>query len=133
MSQNTKAKVELNLGNCQCCDNEPGVGVAAIPGVPMSIVWGKECLRRLAYPLQMVDTQVGMNIMPGKGWDEMAPWFVEQETYKDGEYVKVSELKLETYDCWNCKAKGVTGIPPSSCEACGGYKKLTGVVGVDHS
>jgi hypothetical protein len=29
---------------CDCCHNEPAIGVAAIPYVPMSISWGRKCL-----------------------------------------------------------------------------------------
>jgi hypothetical protein len=33
-----------DIGQCDCCGDEPAVGVAAIPFIPMSISWGHKCL-----------------------------------------------------------------------------------------
>ena len=40
-----------SLIKCDVCKNEPSVGVAAVPGVPMSVAYGEECLKANAYPL----------------------------------------------------------------------------------
>lgn len=46
----------LNAGpdTCQCCGNEPSVGVASIPGVPMSIAWGRKCLEAGVVPYDIL-------------------------------------------------------------------------------
>ena len=36
---------------CQCCNREPAVGVASIPGVPMSIAWCQACIRAEVVPV----------------------------------------------------------------------------------
>ena len=35
----------IDLGKCQCCNDEPAVGVASLPGIAMSIAWGEKCLK----------------------------------------------------------------------------------------
>jgi hypothetical protein len=35
---------DVDYGVCDCCHDEPAVGVAAIPYIPMSIAWGRKCL-----------------------------------------------------------------------------------------
>jgi hypothetical protein len=35
----------IDLGVCDCCGEEPAVGVAAVPYVPISITWGSKCLQ----------------------------------------------------------------------------------------
>jgi hypothetical protein len=32
------------LGPCNVCEQEPGVGVASIPGIALSVTWGRTCL-----------------------------------------------------------------------------------------
>lgn len=29
---------------CECCESEPGIGVASLLGIPISIMWGRKCL-----------------------------------------------------------------------------------------
>lgn len=68
---------DLDLGNCQCCDNEPAVGVASIPGVPMSIAWGRKCLDAQVVPYWVA---VANSAMIG-GYDQAAEWW--KETVED--------------------------------------------------
>lgn len=35
---------------CDVCEAEPAVGVAAVPGVPMSMAYGRKCLDANAHP-----------------------------------------------------------------------------------
>ena len=35
---------------CEVCSREPAVGVAAIPGVPISVAYGRSCLDANAHP-----------------------------------------------------------------------------------
>jgi hypothetical protein len=39
-----------NLGKCNCCDDRQAIGVAAIPGIPMSVAWCYPCLQSGAIP-----------------------------------------------------------------------------------
>lgn len=62
---------DIDLGLCQCCENEPAVGVASIPGVPMSIAWGRKCLDAMVVPYWVAvanTAQIG-------GWQEAAEWW----------------------------------------------------------
>lgn len=90
----------LDLGECQCCGTEPAVGVASVPGVPMSITWGAECLKRGATPLWVADSTVGMCCNPAApSWSDMAEWFREQVVYVHGSYVRMDTLTLSTFAC----------------------------------
>lgn len=41
------------IGECGCCHKEkPIIGVACIPGIPMSIAWCEDCLRSGAIPYE---------------------------------------------------------------------------------
>ena len=71
-------------GGCQCCGKEPSVGVASIPGVPMSIAWGRNCLEADVVPLWVCFAQVGaVDDEPGMppdfryGREMFAPWWLE--------------------------------------------------------
>lgn len=93
------------------CEVEPAVGAASVPGVPMSVAWGKRCLEHGAIgPLWVVNSQVGLNTHPDRpSWDDFAPWFREGTTYKDGAYVRVDTLELETRECEVCNGDGCPG------------------------
>jgi len=58
-----EADPEIDTENaCQCCGMNPSVGVAAVPGVPMSIAWCEECLRAGIVPLWVCFAQATMGI-----------------------------------------------------------------------
>lgn len=57
---------------CDCCGVEPSVGVAAIPGVPMSIAWGRNCLDANVVPWWVAVTNTA--IIGGRA--EAADWWV---------------------------------------------------------
>lgn len=38
------------MSSCDVCDNEPMKGVASIPGMPVSVAYGENCLRANAHP-----------------------------------------------------------------------------------
>lgn len=62
----------FDYGTCQCCGNEPAVGVAAVPGVPMSIAWGRKCLDARVMPYWLV---VANTAVLG-GLERAADWWV---------------------------------------------------------
>lgn len=72
---------------CNCCGNEPSVGVASSGLAAMSIAWGRECLRQGAEPLWIVYMLVDMN----GGLDGCNDMFKELMTYKDGQYLNVAD------------------------------------------
>lgn len=56
---------------CAVCNNEPAVGVAAIPGMGMSEAYGQDCLDANAHPwwaLVMNTSIIG-------GLEQCAPWW----------------------------------------------------------
>jgi hypothetical protein len=58
---------------CDVCGENPEVGVAAVPGVPMSVAYCEECLRANAHPygIMVINTSlVG-------GYDQAAEWWQE--------------------------------------------------------
>lgn len=63
---------EANLADC--CRKNPTVGVAAIPGLPMSIGWCQECLNAGVQPSWAIAMQVEMM----GGIEEAAEWFQDE-------------------------------------------------------
>jgi hypothetical protein len=45
---------------CQVCDAEPAVGVAAVPGVPVSMAYGSNCLAANAHPYSILVINTAM-------------------------------------------------------------------------
>jgi hypothetical protein len=39
-----------NLGKCNCCNEREAIGVASIPGIPMSVAWCLPCVQSGAIP-----------------------------------------------------------------------------------
>jgi hypothetical protein len=77
---------------CECCHAEPMVGVASIPGIPMSIAWGLRCLEAQVVPMWAAFAQADMGWEPGHtvGREMFAEWWLETHdaTLK---YFKVTE------------------------------------------
>lgn len=65
---NTNASPDLT---CEVCSDEPAVGVACIPGMPVSVAYGRRCLDADAHPLWAV---VANTAMCG-GLDHAADWW----------------------------------------------------------
>jgi hypothetical protein len=59
---------------CDVCGVNPQIGVAAIPGVPMSVAYCEECLRANAHPygIMVINTA-----MISGGLEEAAEWWRE--------------------------------------------------------
>lgn len=77
--------MSIELGTCDVCGAEPAVGVGAVPGAPMSLAYGRECLRRHTQPLWLVefhteDAPEGVNPAEHLAW-----WFLEETVYLDSE------------------------------------------------
>ena len=77
---------------CDVCKNESGgkdVGVASIPGVPMSIMWCDECLKRDSAPSFIFEHDY---ILLAEGdLDELNDWAKSRETWADGRYMTFME------------------------------------------
>jgi hypothetical protein len=58
---------------CDVCGERPSLGVGAMPGVPISFAYCKDCLRANAHPYAIV---VANTAMLG-GMDGAAPWWVQ--------------------------------------------------------
>lgn len=56
---------------CDVCDNEPSIGVVAVPGVPASVSYGQKCFEANAHPW----TILVANTAIGGGYDHMATWW----------------------------------------------------------
>lgn len=61
--------------DCDVCRKEPALGVAAVPGVPVSVAYGKECLQANAHPYWII---VANSAAAGNGTLEgMADWWLQ--------------------------------------------------------
>ncbi len=58
------------MTTCEVCGDEPSVGVAAVPGVPMSVSYGKRCLRANAHPLWILAANTAMSVDAAENWRE---------------------------------------------------------------
>jgi hypothetical protein len=68
---------------CEVCGNEPGLGVACIPGMPMSVAYGRTCLENNAHPSWAMRAQVEM----AGGVNEVIPEFLDSVVYEAGQYI----------------------------------------------
>lgn len=80
---------------CDVCHNEScteDIGVACIPGVPMSIMWGNKCLNNplgIVVPSHTIEYHF---IFGGMGnVENLADWCKELYTWADGKYMKFDE------------------------------------------
>lgn len=74
--------------SCEVCNNESGgtdVGVASIPGVPMSIMWCSECLKRDCAPTYVLDFDY-ISMAHGD-LSALNEWAKSRETWADGRYM----------------------------------------------
>ena len=58
---------------CDCCGKEKPVGVASLPGIPVSIAWCPKCLAADVIPYEYL---VGNTAMIGN-MEKAAPWWME--------------------------------------------------------
>lgn len=68
---------------CECCKLEPSIGVACIPGMPISIAWGKKCLEAQIIPYWAAVANTAMCgglAETGDGWQELV--FATLEYFK---------------------------------------------------
>jgi len=99
---------------CEACGRKEVevVGVAAVPGHPVSISWCRECLEHNVQPLFCVEATVCP--LGAEGFDDhgglpeamkwlkerdlgnptehFAEWFLTSETVYEGEYVRIDDL-----------------------------------------
>lgn len=65
--------MNIDLGKCNVCDNEPAVGVCCVPGLPVSVAYGKNCLEADAHPWSLL---VANTAIVG-GLENTAEWWRE--------------------------------------------------------
>jgi hypothetical protein len=61
---------------CDVCRDEPAVGVACVPGMPVSVAYGRKCLEANAHPYGLM---VANTALIGK-YADTAPWWQEMVT-----------------------------------------------------
>lgn len=77
---------------CEVCNQEPMVGVAAVPGIPYSAAYGRECLNRGADPYWIIRA----NVACCGGAEHTADWALDTLTFVDEEYITL-RAALERY------------------------------------
>jgi hypothetical protein len=78
--------------SCDACKNESGgrdVGVASVPGVPMSITWCDECLKRDCAPSFVFEHD--FIFVAGGNLSVLNDWSKQRETWADGRYMSFTE------------------------------------------
>lgn len=78
--------------SCEICKNESGgndVGVASVPGVPVSIMWCDECLKRDCAPSFVFEHD--FIFVAGGNLEALNEWAKGRETWADGRYMLFTE------------------------------------------
>ena len=57
---------------CQCCEKEESVGVACLPGIPMSVAMCARCVKSRRYPWWVVVANTVLVTPVAKDWREHA-------------------------------------------------------------
>lgn len=81
--------VDPKCGVCGCESGGTFVGVASIPGVPMSIAWCSECLKRDCAPAEVFEHD--FIFVAGGNLDALNEWARSRETWADGRYILFDE------------------------------------------
>lgn len=85
---------EFKESKCEVCEQNNSVGVAAVPGAPVSVAWCKTCLEEGAYgPIWVAKS----TILTIGGLENAEDWFKESLVFIDGKYVPIKEA-LKAYD-----------------------------------
>lgn len=81
----------MSGGQCDCCDGQPMVGAAAVPGVPISVAYCKRCLQHGCWgPLGIAEANM---VAAGlRRIEEAAEWFQEAKVFVEGEYRPLCEV-----------------------------------------
>lgn len=77
---------------CDVCNGESGgtfVGVASVPGAPVSIAWCNQCLTRNCAPSWIFDHD--FIFVAGGDATRLAEWALARETWADGRYLSFTE------------------------------------------
>jgi hypothetical protein len=78
---------------CEVCGGQSGgrhIGVACIPGAPMSIAWCDECLHRDTAPAFIFEFD--FIHVAGGNLANLAEWARDRETWADGRYISFDEF-----------------------------------------
>lgn len=78
---------------CDLCHGESGgryVGVACVPGAPVSIAWCSECLSRDCAPAWIFEHD--FIHVAGGDLEALGEWARQRETWADGHYVTFDEF-----------------------------------------
>lgn len=82
---------------CETCKNEPGIGVACVPGVPYSASYGERCLRENAHPFWCLRGHLTCALSPDTAERWADPEVIDQEyidalnTYYQDRYMTLRE------------------------------------------
>lgn len=90
----------LKQGGCDVCGYQSGgreVGVAAVPGAPVSLMWCDNCLREQAIPRFVVEVWLFQEFWEGTPMpceppeQTLASWALEQKVWMDDGYMTIRE------------------------------------------
>lgn len=92
-SVESKDSLPFDRSVCEVCGGQSGgkhAGVASIPGVPMSIAWCDECLKRNTAPAFIFEHD--FIFVAGGDLKNLAEWARDRETWADGKYIAFDEF-----------------------------------------
>lgn len=81
-----------DIQTCDICNNESGgtfVGVAAVPGAPVSVAWCSECLKRDCAPSFVFDHD--WLYVAGGDPEVLNEWAMQRVTWAEGRYMAFTE------------------------------------------
>lgn len=93
---------------CECCKRKVDkiVGVASVPGFPVSIAWCRECLDNNALPMYCIEyiaCDGDLSIKESfEKWSitsmaqmQFAPWFLQSNVFVDDKYVRIYDFLVK--------------------------------------
>jgi len=100
---------------CDICNGESKdskfVGVAAVPGAPVSVAWCQNCLQVGAVPMFVVETWLFTEFDPAYNLPDppipmpeerpqfpLAPWAGEMKIWRNGRYISVEDAWPELWE-----------------------------------
>lgn len=108
------------IPTCQVCHQNPGVGVASVPGIPISLSWCKICLEAQCYgPYEIHWTNLSLIACPDADLDsdyEILHWEI-MESFERGEIIQALKHIIVWRGGYKTMWEALNDGPPKEDEA----------------
>jgi hypothetical protein len=93
-------------GTCNVCEDELALGVAAVPGVPISVAYCRSCLQANAHPLWILVANTASAVSSAESWrHDAADWWqgmVDDTLHRldktEDEFVELLRAEIEEFN-----------------------------------